>query len=206
LAVKLRQDSIYTKKPDHHVMREISKEVNSIPLPNIPETPHILLPPPEHALIRNNFQIFSEELFDFFNNPDKVKEKATGLEEEFGVGKRHTMLGLKRRDEHKPNLIPSKKRIRLSQNAQIEETKKQNHHHASNGNKHKQKPTQQHQEPAKNKKMSRDEEEGSESMDQFGVDNDNDEENERNNYGRRIPEDSEDDGEFNYNYGDMNFP
>jgi len=47
-------------------MKELAKEVNDTPLPNIPDSNHILLPPPEFSLLKNNFQIYSEEISNKF--------------------------------------------------------------------------------------------------------------------------------------------
>ena len=114
MAVKLKQNTFYSKKPETSVLKEISKEVNSIPLSNIPDTPQILLPPPEHSLIRNNFQIYSEEILNNFsqNKPENIDNKS---EEELVRSKRHSMIGLKRRDyDNRPGLILSKKKIKLN--------------------------------------------------------------------------------------------
>jgi len=47
-------------------MKELAKEVNDTPLPNIPDSNHILQPPPEFSLLKNNFQIYSEEISNKF--------------------------------------------------------------------------------------------------------------------------------------------
>jgi hypothetical protein len=103
-------------------MKEISKEINAIPLPNIPDTPHILLPPAEHSLIRNNFQIYSEELYSQYNNPISDKQgDENKLEDEIGLSKRPSMIGLKRREKDDlPNII-SKKKMKLSQSMNEDE-------------------------------------------------------------------------------------
>ena len=116
MAVKLKAETFYTKKPEQSQLKELAKETNSIPLSNIPDSPQILLPPPEHALIRNNFQIYSEEILQNFSTENKNESAEQKLEEEFGLGtKRHSMIGLKRRDyDDRPNLVLSKKKMRLS--------------------------------------------------------------------------------------------
>jgi hypothetical protein len=104
---------MYTKKPDINNLKEIAKEVNATPLANIPDTPQILLPPPEHSLIRNNFQVYSEDILHGLTNQN-VKQEQT-LEEEFGIMKRHSMIGLKRRDyDDRHNVVLNKKKMRLS--------------------------------------------------------------------------------------------
>lgn len=116
MAVKLKQETLYTKKPDLNTLKEIGKDVNSIPLPNIPDNPQILLPPPEHSLIRNNFQLYSEDILHNLTNQN-VKKQDTSLEEEFGLTKRHSIIGLKRRDyDDRQNVMLKKKKLRLSAN------------------------------------------------------------------------------------------
>lgn len=79
------------KRPEVNKLKELAQEVNSIPLPHIPDTKQILLPPQEHSLIRNNFQIFTEELLKQFNinsnsfdniieKNEKFSEKASQLD------------------------------------------------------------------------------------------------------------------------------
>jgi hypothetical protein len=117
MAVKLKSDTFYTKKPDQIYLKELAREVNSIPLSNIPDNPQILLPPPEHALIRNNFQVFSEEILQNLSNENKQETSDTKLEDELKLSttKRHSMIGLKRRDyDDRPNVVLSKKKMRLS--------------------------------------------------------------------------------------------
>ncbi len=96
---------MYSKKPDLSNLNQMAKEVNSFQLPNIPENPHILLPPPEHSLIRNNFQVYSEELEHILNNPNYEIDERNKLED-FDVnantirGKsRQSIIGIKRHTE-----------------------------------------------------------------------------------------------------------
>jgi histone H3/H4 len=62
LAVKTKQNLMYQNHPPISRMKELAEKVNSIPLPLIPETPNVLMPPLENNLLRNNFQIYSDEL------------------------------------------------------------------------------------------------------------------------------------------------
>ena len=63
----MKQENMSIKRPEVGKLKDLAIEVNSIPLPNIPDTKQILLPPQEHSLIRNNFQIYAEELLKQFN-------------------------------------------------------------------------------------------------------------------------------------------
>ena len=82
----MKQESLCLKRPEVGKLKELAIDVNSIPLPNIPDTKQILLPPQEHSLIRNNFQIYTEELLKQLNinsgefnveRNDKISEKAS---------------------------------------------------------------------------------------------------------------------------------
>lgn len=93
---------MYSKKPDISSLNQMASETNNIPLPHIPENPHILLPPPEHSLIRNNFQVFSEDLANMLNNPNfdfEEKNKLDDLEVNSVQNKgksRQSIIGIKR--------------------------------------------------------------------------------------------------------------
>jgi len=108
---------MYARKPDINYLNRIAKEVNSTNLPSIPENPNILLPPPEYSLIRNNFQIFSEELSHKLNNPNLENEfnrdddnELNSLNNKFKT--RQNMIGIKRFSE-KLSLSSTFKKRRL---------------------------------------------------------------------------------------------
>ena len=109
---------MHSKKLEVNVLKEIVKENNNIPLPNIPDTPKILLPPPEHSLIRSNFQIYAEEILQNLNNPsESFDNNENRIEEDLDFNKKQTMIGLKRKDyDERPNIVLSKKKMRLSVN------------------------------------------------------------------------------------------
>ena len=78
------------KRPEFPRMKDLALDVNIIPLSKIPDTKQILLPPQEHSLIRNNFQIYTEDLLKQLNinsnsneniidKNDKISEKASQL-------------------------------------------------------------------------------------------------------------------------------
>ena len=60
--MKTKQNFLYQNHPPISRMKELAEELNSIPLPLIPETPYVLMPPLENNLLRNNFQNYSDEL------------------------------------------------------------------------------------------------------------------------------------------------
>lgn len=115
LAVKNKQNALYVNRPDIETLKQLSKEVNSVLLPSIPEVPHVLLPPIENNLLRNNFQVFSEDIAQYFNNC--IEESSSIKQEEV------TLLGHKRKENHHHEHKGNKKRIRLSIDAQTTQHK-----------------------------------------------------------------------------------
>lgn len=112
----MKQETIFTKKPEVNTLRELAQEVNSQPLPNIPETPHVLLPPAEHSLMRNNYQVYSEEI-----HQNQNKEEPNKDDDLASTSKRNFMIGLKRKNhEYRPNVALSKKKMKLSVSNQDE--------------------------------------------------------------------------------------
>ncbi len=73
LAVKNKQNLMYQNRPDVSKMKMLANQVNSIPLPFIADTPNVLMPPIENNLLRNNFQIYSEELNRALVNEENKK-------------------------------------------------------------------------------------------------------------------------------------
>jgi hypothetical protein len=62
LAVKNKQKLMYQNRPAISKMKDLADRLNANPLPLIPESPNVLMPPIENNLLRNNFQIYSDEL------------------------------------------------------------------------------------------------------------------------------------------------
>ena len=62
LAVKNKQKLMYQNRPPISKMKELADKLNANQLPLIPESPNVLMPPIENNLLRNNFQIYSDEL------------------------------------------------------------------------------------------------------------------------------------------------
>ena len=61
-AVNTKQNNMFNNRAKIHEMKFIANKVNSIDLPQIPENPVVLIPPINNNLLRNNFQIYSDEL------------------------------------------------------------------------------------------------------------------------------------------------
>ena len=62
LAVRNKQKLMYQNRPPISKMKELADKLNANQLPLIPESPNVLMPPIENNLLRNNFQIYSDEL------------------------------------------------------------------------------------------------------------------------------------------------
>jgi hypothetical protein len=110
MSVKLKQENYFSKRPDISTLKDLAKGTNDVELPSIPETPHIKLPPPENSLLKNNYQIYSEDLFNLFNNPDAGRDK---LQEELEHNKKNYFLKTKRKEPiDRDNSMPVRKKQR----------------------------------------------------------------------------------------------
>ena len=83
-ALKQKQNNMYQSKSSIYEMTYMANKINSFELPPIPETPVVLKPPILNNLLRNNFQIYSEDLNKI------LTEKKNKINEEIN------MLGNKR--------------------------------------------------------------------------------------------------------------
>ena len=72
-AVQNKQIKDLRSKPNINLLKEIAKKINSKVLPNIPETPYVILPPQENNLLKNNFQVYSKDLEDFYTKKEQIK-------------------------------------------------------------------------------------------------------------------------------------
>ena len=61
-AVSSKQNHMYKNRTTVQEMKLLADKMNSIELPKIPESSTVLRPPIENNLLRNNFQIYSDEL------------------------------------------------------------------------------------------------------------------------------------------------
>jgi hypothetical protein len=115
MSVKLKQNNHYIKRPDINTLKEIARSVNDAELPVIPDNQHILLPTQEQALLKNNYQIYSEELFNIFNKPDKSMDNK--LQEELEYNKKNYFLKTKRKEhaEVEKDVEIPRKRQRLEE-------------------------------------------------------------------------------------------
>ena len=91
LAVSTKQNHMYKNRPIVQDMKFIADRINSIELPPIPENPIVLRPPIENNLLRNNFQIYSEELNQALQENKQILENTSLRADEIN------MLGNKRK-------------------------------------------------------------------------------------------------------------
>ena len=113
LAVKSKQNLLYKNKLNVDDLKSLANSVNRIPLPNIPDSPNVLMPPFENSLLKNNFQIYSENLYQYYHNNENLNEETSNLNPQI------PLLGFKRKDEkikeNKTNESnPQKKKRKLS--------------------------------------------------------------------------------------------
>ena len=113
LAVKLKQNILYKNKLNVEDLKILANSVNKIELPGIPDTPNILMPPTDNSLLKNNFQIYSDNLFQYYLNNEHSNEENSNLKPEI------PFLGFKRKDEK----INEKKRRKLSLTQAFKTTK-----------------------------------------------------------------------------------
>lgn len=71
LAVKQKQDIIYLNKPNINELKKTAEVINKIPLPDIPDTTNLLYPPIDNNLLKNNFQIYSDDIKKAVAEKDK---------------------------------------------------------------------------------------------------------------------------------------
>ena len=80
--IKQKQYNMYQSKSNIFEMTYLARKLNEYELPPIPEAPVVLKPPVLNNLLRNNFQIYSEELNKTLtekNNQIKEKEKEINI-------------------------------------------------------------------------------------------------------------------------------
>ena len=60
--ISIQQNNMYRSKTSIQEMKYLADKINNVDLPQIPESPLVLKPPIHNNLLRNNFQIYSEDL------------------------------------------------------------------------------------------------------------------------------------------------
>ena len=85
--VSSKQNHIYKNRTTVKEMKILSDKVNSIDLPEIPESPLIQKPPLDNNLLRNNFQIYSDELNQIFvENKNMIENTSLRVDDMIMLG------------------------------------------------------------------------------------------------------------------------
>ena len=120
-AVSTKQNDMYRNRTTVKEMKKLADKVNFLELPPIPETGAFLRPPQEINLLKNNFQIYSNELNQLLLDNKNILENTSLRPDEI------TLLGNKRKvnfaNESKSNLnfdqsgkvVKNKRKISLNQ-------------------------------------------------------------------------------------------
>lgn len=120
-AVSTKQNDMYRNRTTVKEMKKLADKVNFLELPPIPETDAFLRPPQEINLLKNNFQIYSNELNQLLLDNKNILENTSLRPDEI------TFLGNKRKvnfaNESKSNLnfdqsgkvVKNKRKISLNQ-------------------------------------------------------------------------------------------
>ena len=129
-AVSTKQNHMYKNRTTVQEMKLLADKMNSIELPKIPENSMVLRPPIENNLLRNNFQIYSDELNQaLLENKNMMENTSLRIDD-------MTLLGNKRKvnfnfsNESRNNLNSSgkiqKNKRKISLNQAFKKTSQEN--------------------------------------------------------------------------------
>ena len=129
-AVSTKQNHMYKNRTTVQEMKLLADKMNSIDLPKIPENSMVLRPPIENNLLRNNFQIYSDELNQaLLENKNMMENTSLRIDD-------MTLLGNKRKvnfnfsNESRNNLNSSgkiqKNKRKISLNQAFKKTSQEN--------------------------------------------------------------------------------
>ena len=129
-AVSSKQNHMYKNRTTVQEMKLLADKMNSIELPKIPESSTVLRPPIENNLLRNNFQIYSDELNQALLENKNIMENTSLRVDDL------TLLGNKRKvnfnfsNESRNNLNSSgkiqKNKRKISLNQAFKKTSQEN--------------------------------------------------------------------------------
>ena len=123
LTINKKQNNMFNNRAKIPEMKFLANKVNSIDLPPIPENPVVLKPPINNNLLRNNFQIYSDELnkqlienknndISFLGNKrniddtDENKNKSNNKKEQKNKGKKSMNQELKKLQKESKGFNP----------------------------------------------------------------------------------------------------
>ena len=86
-AVNTKQNHMYKNRTTVQEMKKLADRVNLMDLPKIPESQIVLRPPVDNNLLKNNFQIYSEELNKaLIENKNMIENTSLRVEDNFMLG------------------------------------------------------------------------------------------------------------------------
>lgn len=111
-AVKLKQDNKYKNSSKIQDLKFLSEQVNSKELPQIPESPLVLIPPINNNLLRNNFQIYSHELNDILMENKNLIDNSLKIDDNNILGNKRNLNSI----NYNRNKLSSKNEKREQKN------------------------------------------------------------------------------------------
>ena len=122
-AVNTKQNHMYRNRTTVKEMKLLADKVNLIEFPKIPESQIVLRPPIENNLLRNNFQIYSEELNQaLLENKNMPENTSLRVEDNFMLGNKRKVnfnFGNDSKNnlnyDHEGKLQKNKRKISLNQ-------------------------------------------------------------------------------------------
>ena len=124
LAIKKKQDKLYKNSSNIHDLKFLAEHVNSYELPQIPETPLVLKPPINNNLLRNNFQIYSDELNEILKDNKKLLANASMKSDNFILGNKRNINEYN--EKNKNNKTEQKNKRKKSNNQELKKSMNEN--------------------------------------------------------------------------------
>ena len=124
LAIKKKQDKLYKNSSNIHDLKFLAEHVNSYELPQIPETPLVLKPPINNNLLRNNFQIYSDELNEILKDNKKSLANASMKSDNFILGNKRNINEYN--EKNKNNKTEQKNKRKKSNNQELKKSMNEN--------------------------------------------------------------------------------
>ena len=124
LAIKKKQDKLYKNSSNIHDLKFLAEHVNSYELPQIPETPLVLKPPINNNLLRNNFQIYSDELNEILKDNKKLLANALMKSDNFILGNKRNINEYN--EKNKNNKTEQKNKRKKSNNQELKKSMNEN--------------------------------------------------------------------------------
>ena len=116
LSIQKNQDLSYANKPKIDKLKENAEIINRIPLPDIPDS-KMIYPSLENSILRNNFQIFSENLQKNLSEKENknFKDNSSIRPDEVFLNNKRKSLFSKSKNEDKKTNVKKHRKLSLSQ-------------------------------------------------------------------------------------------